>query len=310
MSTLDLTIDSVDNAAAYGIGGAHKRESKSLSPWIKSVFSSNKPLRRNVFVGGTDYSEAGVATILRDFLQPNTKLSPQDAAKSLLTLIPANAPGNAEVCSFGEICVELAEQIPYHHPSQLKFTQLLHVLAMSPKFMYKYSLIPGEEGHQPFQLLWESLSDSFSGPDIDKPTVWINLNAFMANLFATGIWGDSLGKAVEMLREAFESQIPEEVWERDCNTMAAAQWILWHGQSIFKLVIYDYFEIDASEKWRWRLGNAFPGPPIEPRSIGRWRFWKAGFEAVENASNASEECKTTAKRAARMMASLEEGMLF
>lgn len=36
--------------------------------------------------------------------------------------------------------VELAEQIPYHHPSQLKFAQLLRYLSMSPKFMDKHPL--------------------------------------------------------------------------------------------------------------------------------------------------------------------------
>lgn len=132
----------------------------------------------------------------------------------------------------------------------------------------------------------------------------------MANLFSTGIWGTSPGKALELLRDAFESEAPEEVWERDCNVMAAAQWILWHGQTLFKLVIFDHSEEDANDKGNWWFGKAFVGPVIEPRSIYRWRFWKAGFEAVEKASDASDECKNIAKRAARVMASLEENMLF
>lgn len=90
--------------------------------------------------GGTEYSEARVAAILRDFLQPDTKLSLKDAAEALLVLIPTDASDYAEVFSFGEICVELAEQIPYRHPSQLKLTQLLHYVSRSPKFMYKYPL--------------------------------------------------------------------------------------------------------------------------------------------------------------------------
>lgn len=31
--------------------------------------------------------------------------------------------------------MELTEQIPYYHPSQLKLAQLLHYLSMSPMFM-------------------------------------------------------------------------------------------------------------------------------------------------------------------------------
>lgn len=140
MASLDLIVDSVDNAAEYGTQPTPKTKDKGFTARIVSVFSSDRPLPRNVRAGGTDYTEAKVAAILRDFLQPDTKLSLHEAAGSLLALIPDNASEHAEVCSFGEICVELAEQIPYHHPSQLKLTQLLHYLSMSPKFMYKFSL--------------------------------------------------------------------------------------------------------------------------------------------------------------------------
>lgn len=140
MATLNLTVDSVDNAAAYGINEKPKRKEKGISARVRSVFSSNTPLLRTIPAGGTDYSEARVAAILRDFLQPDAELSLQEAAKSLLVLIPPNASGHAEVCSFGGICVELAEQIPYHHVSQLKLAQLLHYLSVSPKFKHKYSL--------------------------------------------------------------------------------------------------------------------------------------------------------------------------
>jgi hypothetical protein len=131
MSALDLTVDSVDNA----------KQGKFPGCWTRSALSSSgKPLPRNVLAGGTNYSEAKVAAILRDFLQPDTKTSLQEAASFLLAPIPANASGHAEVCSFGGICVELAEQIPYHHPSQLKLVQLLHYLSRSPKFMDKYHI--------------------------------------------------------------------------------------------------------------------------------------------------------------------------
>lgn len=133
MSTLDLTIDCVDNAAAYGYDYALKND-QGIVPRARSI-PSDTILPRECFTSGIEYSDARVAAILRDFLQPGTKLSLREAAASLLDLIPANASGDAEVCSFGVICVELAEQIPYHHPSQLKFTQLLSYLSMSPKFV-------------------------------------------------------------------------------------------------------------------------------------------------------------------------------
>lgn len=113
-----------------------------------------------------------------------------------------------------------------------------------------------------------------------------------------------------MLRGAFETETPEEVWKRDCNVMAAAQWILWHGQTLFKLVIFGDSEGVLNYREHWWFGKAFAGPSMEPRSIERWRYWKAGFEAVEKAADASDECRNVANKAARMMASLEEGMSF
>lgn len=134
----------------------------------------------------------------------------------------------------------------------------------------------------------------------------------MANLYSTGVWGTSPGSAVEVLRVVFETEplYEEEVWERDCNIMAAAQWILWHGQTLLKLVVSGQSENAPSTTVLWRLGKAYTGPSIEPRSIERWRFWKACFEAVENVADASEECKNVASKTARVMASLEDGMLF
>jgi hypothetical protein len=141
MSALDLTVDFVDNAAEYGTSCLPSKNGKFLGCWTRFAFgSSDKPLPRSVRAGGTDYSEAKVATILRDFLQSDTKMTLREAAILLLALIPAKASGYGEVCSFGGICVELAEQIPYHHPSQQKLAQLLHYLSRSPKFMYKYSI--------------------------------------------------------------------------------------------------------------------------------------------------------------------------
>lgn len=139
MSSLDLTVDSVDNAASYGISDKPHKKPNIPGTWIKSTLSRERPpLPRIVWTGRTEFTQHKVAAILRDFLQPDSKTSLESAAKSLLLLIPTNASEHAEVCSFGEICVELAEQIPYHHPSQLKLVQLLHYLSRSPKFMYKY----------------------------------------------------------------------------------------------------------------------------------------------------------------------------
>jgi len=63
--------------------------------------------------------------LLRGFPQPDTALILESTAQSILDLLAEKDPQSTEIWSFGEICIELAEQIPYHHPSQLKLVALL-----------------------------------------------------------------------------------------------------------------------------------------------------------------------------------------
>ncbi len=72
--------------------------------------------------------------ILQGFLQPSSRLTIKDTAHSLLALLPKNASDSTEIWNFGEICIEIAEQIPYYHASQIKLTALFEELAKSSKF--------------------------------------------------------------------------------------------------------------------------------------------------------------------------------
>lgn len=79
------------------------------------------------------YSDESVFIILRDFLQPNTALSLELVVKSLSDLLPDNASESTEVYSFGAVCLDLAQQIPYHHPSHQKMARLLESMGSSTK---------------------------------------------------------------------------------------------------------------------------------------------------------------------------------
>ena len=141
MSALKLTVESVDEAAKEGVD-SNPKKGRHNAPvtWIRSIFGQEKQLPRNVWLDKTNYTEAEVANVLRDFLQPNTKKSSKMVTEHIISMVPPNASGNAEVRSFGEICVELAEQIPYNHLSQLKLTALFQRLGKSPKFISTYPL--------------------------------------------------------------------------------------------------------------------------------------------------------------------------
>ncbi len=72
--------------------------------------------------------------ILQDFLQPSSRLTIKDTAHSILVLLPKNASGSTEIWSFGETCIEIAEQVPYYHPSQMKLAAIFEELGKSSKF--------------------------------------------------------------------------------------------------------------------------------------------------------------------------------
>ena len=76
--------------------------------------------------------------ILQDFLQPSSRLTVQSAAQSILKLLPGNDPYSIEVMEFGGTCIEVAEQIPYHHPSQIKLADLIEELGDYPAFVTRF----------------------------------------------------------------------------------------------------------------------------------------------------------------------------
>lgn len=112
------------------------------------------------------------------------------------------------------------------------------------------------------------------------------------------------------MRSAFEAEKPEEAWERDYYTMAAAQWILWHGQTLFKLIIYNDIGESSYSINPWRFGKTLVDLRMQPCSVERWRSWKARFKGLESYIDASNECKKVASRAAVIMGSMEQSMLF
>lgn len=66
-----------------------------------------------------------VFLILQEFFQPNSKISPEEAVDRIIAIFP---DGYSDLRSINDVCLELAEQIPYHHPSQLKLVRLLWLI--------------------------------------------------------------------------------------------------------------------------------------------------------------------------------------
>ena len=84
---------------------------------------------------GVDHLDNRFSAVLRDFLQPTSALTLDAATQLTLDALPNDAAHSHESWSLAETCVELAEQIPYHHASQLKLAALMENLLRSKKLL-------------------------------------------------------------------------------------------------------------------------------------------------------------------------------
>lgn len=92
------------------------------------------------YVGTTPFSNSKVFLLLRSYVQPKNTHSLETTVESILELLPENSPESSEVWCVGTVFLEIAEQIPYHHPGHVKLARVLEVLCRSDKIMELYQV--------------------------------------------------------------------------------------------------------------------------------------------------------------------------
>ncbi|KAL2841845.1 hypothetical protein BJY01DRAFT_236210 [Aspergillus pseudoustus] len=250
-----------------------------------------------------------VFQVLNDFLQPSTTTSLDFAVQAILALLPENAPESSEVWSAGSVFVEIAGQIPYHHPSQLKLATLIEELSNADKFTQKRQ---DEKGFRyRCQRLKETVRDSYNTPNDEDVNEWPNLNAFYAHLDARHVFSNHPTFMIWTMRSAFEEN-PEDDPEyfagmKDQCILAAAQYILWSGQEQFKRISF-IGDVNPSTLQDWKPGPLYEGDT--GFTLDRWRFWKAGFRAAAEDSGVGAEARDVAGKAAGLMDAFENSLLF
>lgn len=104
-----------------------------------------------------------LATTLSEYIRPQSQVSLQSAAQSILASLPADKPYSDEGFALATLVVEVAAQIPYQHPSHARLVRLLKYLTRSPKLVSRSSMKGEEELCTNFQALGEQLRDNFQG---------------------------------------------------------------------------------------------------------------------------------------------------
>ncbi len=148
------------------------------------------------------------------------------------------------------------------------------------------------------------------GPDPDNPSIYVNFHAFAANLFERRIFPTDPTWAIWAQREAHEKSPVKEPSIRAAYVLAAAQWIMWSGQSLFKQVIFTG-DVSPNDLQCWTPGPLYGGD--SRLSLRRWRFWKDSFSHVAFGGEKEEEAfvqesNKVAAKASQLMDSLERSM--
>lgn len=112
---------------------------------------------------GSPALDKKLATILSEYIQPQSQVSLQDAAKSILACLPSDKAYSDEGFVLAGLVIDIAAQIPYQHPSHAKLVRLLKYLTRSPKLVSRSTIKGEEELHHNFQALGEQLRDNFQG---------------------------------------------------------------------------------------------------------------------------------------------------
>ncbi|KAK2746226.1 hypothetical protein FQN57_003348 [Myotisia sp. PD_48] len=218
--------------------------------------------------------------------------------------------------------IELARQIPSDHGSQDRLVDLLKVLTeLRPTKVQ----IWGED-----TLVWTDLpllapamreawisptyNDKMPAPEASQR--WINQNAFAARLLNL----DSLTWshfAVWSLRSALEDRPSKKAETRDCDIIAAAQWIFYCGPYLYNEAQGDAArELLEKEKEEDPKEKALRGEPLAPGSlykraggkprfsVERWDFWQQRFVEIGGQTDA-EEVKAAAEKATTLMSSIQ-----
>lgn len=98
----------------------------------KDVIDDSDTGKKYCYSRTTDFRGTTVFKILREFVQPATEQTLWGTIHDIRAILP-DAPLSTEACITGDIILEIADQIPWHHPSQLRLAQIAHLLTTSSK---------------------------------------------------------------------------------------------------------------------------------------------------------------------------------
>lgn len=242
--------------------------------------------------------------ILNDYIQPDSKTSLATASAAIIDFLPDDLkrsdPKEHSIMSLAELCVKLAEQIPYSHPGQLRLVHLLQQVAKSPKAATRVS-----NRDIPLRIFGQVLIDQVLHVEWwpEEAASWINGHSFVAKFDAIAWDDEQLNWSLQALKDGLEEAHDMTVREKEAKVTVAAQYMQYRGQDIVQHI---HCPPSATGNGAHVFGllteSRYKGPPT--LNLGRWMFWRDEFAAAGANEGASQELKSVAGRTVALMDSL------
>jgi hypothetical protein len=143
------------------------------------------------------------------------------------------------------------------------------------------------------------------GEGIANPTIYANYQAFLAKLVALEVWEASPEPAIWAMERAFSSKyLAKEPAMNGYYIIGAAQWIVWNGQGLFKMILQHDGTSTAT------FSDEKKPPESQQLTLELWESWVVGFNKAAMDEKVGEEASDLAQRASEIMQVLEKTMQF
>ncbi|RMD44081.1 hypothetical protein DV735_g975, partial [Chaetothyriales sp. CBS 134920] len=261
-----------------------------------------------------------VWTALSDYIQPNSKLSLDDAINQTVEFYE---DGYQKLSPIIGLSIYLGDHIPYDNPAHTKLANYFLALGESQIWTSRSSHPVQSREIMFYQHMNENLSDELVDPpgrleEGEDPMEYVNGQAFAANFMRRHLISkrrllyviDFLEQSMNQAFNQNHSAEPPNV--RDAWALGAAQWILWKAEEAFSLVqkpgdpaiekVGAEFCFWQKEKKADAIGE------IWPYTWEQWQGWKAGFRAVARSEEYGLTCRNLAERAADLMGIQEKSV--
>ncbi|KAH8901757.1 hypothetical protein GQ53DRAFT_835395 [Thozetella sp. PMI_491] len=234
------------------------------------------------------------------------KVSLEMAAKELVSMLPSTADKSRgrEINQFSLFLCLISRQIPHKHTAQIRLSELVHQVSLSPKLMNgqgQEDIFEFCESMDNFQMHLREWFSPRTGPDPEDADACfhdLNFAAFLARLSQCG-FVKTPSYAIWTMRDCLEESINDQESLGPSIGMAAV-WVIYAGQNLYTHVV----EIPDTER-----GNVSyqPGKLYHGHALGleRWKFWREALRSVSQKLS-SDEYQRMAYNAAELMEAIEE----